>query len=397
VISWASLEFQPYFTATAANIGYGWWSHDIGGHLFGGKDDELATRWVQLGVFSPILRLHSSSNPFITKEPWSFGPAAREVQSRYLRLRHRLVPYLYTMSHRATVEGVPLVVPLYHVWSRDEQAYGHRTQFLFGTQLLVAPITSPADRGTTTGSVRAWLPEGTWVDVLNDLVYDGERELVLHRDLGGIPVLARSGAIVPLDAAEIPADDPGNPEHLEVLVVVGADGSLELIEDDGTGNGLDPSTSVRTPIRFHQADGRLSVGPADGALAAVPSVRSWTLTFLAVADVPVITATVDGVVAPVDTARTATRTSVTVTDVPAGSALVIDLGAEPRLAPNDVEARLFAFLEAAQIDYTVKTQVQGIATSDAPLHVRISHLHALGLDPALATAVDEILLARASA
>ena len=66
-ISWASLAFQPEFTATASNIGYGWWSHDIGGHIFGGRDDELATRWVQLGVFSPILRLHSSSNPFLVR------------------------------------------------------------------------------------------------------------------------------------------------------------------------------------------------------------------------------------------------------------------------------------------------------------------------------------------
>ena len=59
VISWDSLDFQPYFTATASNVGYGWWSHDIGGHMKGTKDDELATRWVQLGVFSPINRLHS--------------------------------------------------------------------------------------------------------------------------------------------------------------------------------------------------------------------------------------------------------------------------------------------------------------------------------------------------
>ncbi len=74
VISWASLDFQPYFTATAANIGYGWWSHDIGGHIFGVKDDELATRWLQLGVFSPVLRLHSSSEPFRRRSP---GPSGR--------------------------------------------------------------------------------------------------------------------------------------------------------------------------------------------------------------------------------------------------------------------------------------------------------------------------------
>ena len=70
VTSWNSLRFQPYFTATAANIGYGWWSHDIGGHCAGKKDPELMMRWVQLGVFSPIMRLHSTSNLFNGKEPW---------------------------------------------------------------------------------------------------------------------------------------------------------------------------------------------------------------------------------------------------------------------------------------------------------------------------------------
>jgi hypothetical protein len=60
VVSWASLEFQPEFTATSSNIGYGWWSHDIGGHMLGGRNDELVTRWVQYGVFSPIFRLHST-------------------------------------------------------------------------------------------------------------------------------------------------------------------------------------------------------------------------------------------------------------------------------------------------------------------------------------------------
>jgi alpha-glucosidase (family GH31 glycosyl hydrolase) len=395
VISWASLEFQPHFTATAANIGYGWWSHDIGGHLFGGKDDELATRWVQLGAFSPILRLHSSNNPFITKEPWSFGPQAREIQTWYLRLRHRFVPYLHTMNHRAAVEGVPLVVPLYHVWPRDEQAYVHPTQFAFGSQLLVAPITSPNDRRTATGSVRAWLPDGVWVDVLTDLVYDGGREAVLHRGLSGIPVLAPAGGLVPLDAREVPPDDAGNPEALEVLVIVGADGSFELVEDDGSGDGLDPATVARTPISFEQATGRVTVGPAGGALHAIPSQRSWTISFVAASGGGRPAATVDGTGVPASVHRTATRVAVTVADVPAGSVLVVDLGGPPPLVDNDVAGRLFALLEAAQIEFGVKTRIHAIATSDAPLHIRLSHLAALGLEPALATAVDEILLARA--
>ncbi len=76
VITWASLDFQPYFTATASNVGYGWWSHDVGGHFFGYKDDELAVRWTQFGVFSPITRLHSSDGPFNTREPWRYGERA---------------------------------------------------------------------------------------------------------------------------------------------------------------------------------------------------------------------------------------------------------------------------------------------------------------------------------
>lgn len=79
IISWNSLRFQPYFTATASNIGYSWWSHDIGGHMLGDYDEELQTRWLQFGVFSPITRLHSSRSPFNSKEPWFF-------QKQHLRL-----------------------------------------------------------------------------------------------------------------------------------------------------------------------------------------------------------------------------------------------------------------------------------------------------------------------
>src|SRR3954466_314158 len=100
VVSWASLEFQPEFTATASNAGYGWWSHDIGGHFKGYKDDELATRWVQLGVFPPLMRLPSGNNPFNTKEPGRFEPVSETVMKRFLRLRHQLLPYVTTMNVR---------------------------------------------------------------------------------------------------------------------------------------------------------------------------------------------------------------------------------------------------------------------------------------------------------
>jgi alpha-glucosidase (family GH31 glycosyl hydrolase) len=203
VVSWESLAFQPYFTATASNAGYGWWSHDIGGHFFGCNDDELATRWLQLGVFSPILRLHSGSDPFIAKEPWRFGEHARRLMGEALRLRHRLLPYLEAMSRRAHEQGEPLVQPMYYDHPWEDAAYGVPNQFMFGSDLLVAPITSPADRETGLASVRAWLPEGDWLDIFTGVGYRGGRTIELHRDLDSIPVLVRAGVEPPLSGDDV--------------------------------------------------------------------------------------------------------------------------------------------------------------------------------------------------
>ena len=393
VATWASLDFQAYFTAAAANIGYGWWSHDVGGHLGGARDDELAARWVQLGVLSPITRLHSTRSPFMSKEPWRFGPVARAAMVAALRLRHRLVPYLHTMNHRAAHEGVPLVTPMYHRYPRAPQAYAARTQYAFGSELVVAPITSPADPGTLTGSVAAWLPPGTWVDVLSGLVYDGDREAVLHRGLDAVPLLARAGALVPLDAAAVPGNDPVNPEALEVLLVVGTDGAFTLVEDDGVGDGCDEQRWARTPITFDQGAGTLTIGPARGATACVPVTRTWRVTAVAHA-ADEVSATVDGDVVDAEVEREPRRTSVTVADVPVEATLVVSLGTDPALAPNDVDERVMDLLVGAQVSYVVKQAVLDAVTGDAPLTVRLSRLLALDAGRPLEGAVAELLLAR---
>ncbi len=393
VVSWESLAFQPYFTATAANIGYGWWSHDIGGHMFGRKDDELATRWVQLGAFSPILRLHSSLSAFNTKEPWRFGDRAQNIMTRYLRLRHRLLPYLHTMNHRAARDGAPLVQPMYWLHPEAAQAYRVPNQFAFGTQLLVVPVTTPVHRELLMAPVPAWLPAGRWTDLFTGLHYDGDREVVLYRGLAEIPVLARAGAIVPLTADAIPGNDTDNPAAFEVLVVVGADGRFDLIEDDGRGTGLDPDTVVRTPMTFDQRSGVLTVGPATGRLSCIPGRRRWDITFLGLAATGLPTAAVEG--APVDAVVTtgSDRTTVSVDDVATTVSVTVTLWPEPAPAANDVSGQLFHLLDRAQIEFGVKERIHAIATSGQPLGLRLSRIQALQLDRDVERAVGELLLA----
>ena len=173
LITWESLDFQPYFTSTASNIGYGWWSHDIGGHMLGYKNDEMEARWYQFGVFSPINRLHSSSSEFNGKEPWRFKKEVHDTMCEFLRLRHRLLPYLYTMNHRAWAEGEPICQPMYYAYPENWDAYGRKNEYFFGSELIAAPVTTARIENLNVAKTKVWLPEGLWFDFFTDTVYQG--------------------------------------------------------------------------------------------------------------------------------------------------------------------------------------------------------------------------------
>lgn len=379
VISWASLAFQPYFTATASNIGYGWWSHDIGGHMFGVKDDELATRWLQLGCFSPINRLHSTLNPFNSKEPWRFSPEAEAVQSDTLRLRHRMVPYLHTMNERAHSQGRPLVEPLY--WGEPViEALSAKTSFRFGSELLVAPITSPALRDVGLGSVETRLPHGTWVDTYTGVVYDGGRRVTMHRGLDTYPVLAKAGGIVPLTGPDHLSVE--NPEALEVRVYAGADGSFTLYEDDDAAEPL----AARTPIVFDWAAGNLSIGPAIGELDVIPAVRDWTVTLVGAAQTSVA-----GHESTWDP-KTGSLT-VHLGPVPAGDAVTVTFDGPLTLSDNDVARRVFELVDRAQVPFAEKQGVMAAVLPGRDAGAASRDVLELHLEPALEAAVLELVLA----
>lgn len=230
IISWESLAFQPYFTANASNVGYGWWSHDIGGHMKGYRDEELSTRWIQFGVFSPIMRLHSSNSAFTGKEPWNYNAVSENIMKRYLKLRHEMIPYLYTMNYHASHDGQPLIRPMYYLEPEQPEAYEVPNEYYFGTELVVCPITEPTDKAAGTACVKAWIPEGKWYDIFSGLKYDGGRMLELYRSLEDIPVLAKEGAIIPLTDLTEYTNSVENPKELAVKIVPGKN---ECIYTDG--------------------------------------------------------------------------------------------------------------------------------------------------------------------
>ena len=294
VVSWASLAFQPYMTATAANVAYGWWSHDIGGHMRGIEDGELFARWVQFGVFSPIFRLHSTKNPFHERRPWAFDAEVGRVARDAMQLRHALIPYLYTLSRLDETEAVSPVRPMYHDYPDRDEAYACPDQYLFG-DLIVAPFIAPADADTRLARAVVWLPPGDWYHFFTGGHYRGDAWYAIYGGLGDIPVFARAGAIVPL-GPRVDWGGVGNPTELHVHVFAGADGRFTLYEDDGETTAYRDGAFVlsRFEQRWSDTSVRLSLAGAAGERSLLPDGRRVHLHVHGLAAPEEVTLLVDG-------------------------------------------------------------------------------------------------------
>lgn len=253
---WASLRYQPYFNHTASNVLYGYWSHDLGGHTFWDKqnevlDDELYMRWTQFGAFSPIMRTHSTKNARLIKEPWLKPDSVMEVLREAVLARYRFIPYIYSMAWKAHQTGVCLCRPLYYDWPDAEQAYDieWRNEYMFGDAILVAPITDPMENNIST--LRIWLPEGQWYEVKDwmngDLAeqtlqpIEGNQVIERTYTIHEYPLFVKAGSIIPT------ANDAGgitlNAFHCGKSV-------FELYQDEGDNQDYD-AHHLLTKIQYN--------------------------------------------------------------------------------------------------------------------------------------------------
>ncbi len=294
MICWPCLKFQPYFTSTATNVGYTWWSHDIGGHHRASKDDELYIRWVQYGLYSPIMRLHSTSNEFMGKEPWKHCWQAEQLAIKTLRERHALIPYLYSMNYRTHKHCFALCEPMYYPYPEEDEAYNVRNQFFFGSELMVCPITEKLDPKTNLAKVDVWLPKGKWTDIYTGAVYEGDKKITMYRGIESIPVFAKEGAIIPMSKDDI-NNDWTNPKDMVIRIFSGK-GDFTLYEDDGETNAYKKGNFAKTRLAVRELNGELTFTayPAEGDISTLPEKRSYTLILENAADAEKISVLIDG-------------------------------------------------------------------------------------------------------
>jgi len=385
VSSWESLDFQAYFTATSANVGFPFWSHDIGGFAGGIRDPELFIRWLQLGVFSPILRLHCTRNPFAVKEPWNFGSAAEPVIGQWLRLRHRMLPYLYTETCRQHTDGELLIRPMYYGWPLADRAYSEKNQYLFGSQLMVCPITAPADGLTGLAGVKAWLPEGIWTDIFTGKAYTGDRVTVLNRPMDQYPVLAKAGAIVPMAVLPEGSNSTENPEMLEIFVFPGASGSYRMYEDDGI--SLEPDKAFCTEFIYDEQMGTFTVkGSGDASL--VPEKRTYRITFRGFER---FMPEGEGIESGSYDAQTRS-VSVTLAACEPGQKITLSLPGAEKEQNADRAQRIFEFLNLAKISINQKRDIYTLVQRGCTTERILEELQAEQTDRRLMEVLTELLI-----
>ena len=383
IVTWKSLEFQPYFTATASNVGYTWWSHDIGGHIYGDRNDERVTRWVQFGVFSPIMRLHSTNNDFQSKEVWLYNKEAESAMSDFLRLRHRLIPYLYTMNYRAYKEGLPLMLPLYY-YSTDDLAYEYnQNEYWFGSEMIVAPITSPMSEVTLRGSVNVYLPDGMWFDLFTSHSYKGGRH-IMHRNIDTIPVLVKAGGIIPMAVTES-VNDISNPKTLNVVIFPGADNTFEMYEDDGCTNEYENGACVVTKMQLEWGK-KFTVSKPDGDESLFVKDRRYIMEFRKIEDCD-ITVTEDGKEKIFK--KHYRNGSMFVETENVNGEIAVQFNDEVKISGNDYKSEIFDLLLKAQYSYDMKEKVYRLLDEHS-IEKFAMEIMAMDIDDDLRSALLEI-------
>ena len=241
VASWEHLQMTLPMCLNLGLSGQPFVGSDIGGFI-GSPSGELYARWLQLGVFMPLMRTHTVAGS-APQEPWSYGEDFERINRSTIELRYRLLPYIYTVMHQASETGLPAMRPMILEHPHATEASWNQEQFYFGDHLLVAPVLWPGD---TTRQL--WLPEGRWFDFWERKVHSGPASVTLQAPIDRIPILVRAGGVIPLQPVmQFVGETPADP--LTLLVCVGDSSIAHYYEDDGLSFDYTRGVSARRTVK----------------------------------------------------------------------------------------------------------------------------------------------------
>jgi len=269
--NWDVLRAQLPAALNFTLSGIPYWSADIGGFFGGDPADpayaELYTRWYQFGAFNPMFRVHGTGE---SKEIWRFSAATQKILRDVTALRYRLLPYIYSASWDVTSRNGTMMRALAMDFRADAQAVATADQYMFGRTLMVAPVTSPhADVRTV------YLPANNdWFDFWTGKRYAGGKVIAAQADIATIPLYARAGSILPLGPV-VQYADQASEQPVELRVYPGRDGSFELYDDAGDGQGYTQGEHATRRFTWNQARQQLTIAPWQGSFPGLRRAQAY--------------------------------------------------------------------------------------------------------------------------
>lgn len=280
VVSWDTLRQIPLFNVNSSNNGVTWWSHDIGGYHNGTEDNELYIRFVQLGTFSPIMKLSSEAGKYYKREPWRWGIKTYDITKDYLQLRHRLIPYIYSEAYRLSRFGTPLLYPLYYTKGEMYDDPLYRNEYYFGSELFISPILNSKDYVMDRVIHKFYIPDGTWYDFITGKKFPGNRRYVSFFKDQDYPVFVKMGAIIPMAYGD-DIFSTKSPTNMEIQIFPGQSNNFVLYEDDGESNLYLKNNYVLTSIDYNYMPNNYTViiRALEGKGDVIPSLRNYKFVF----------------------------------------------------------------------------------------------------------------------
>jgi alpha-D-xyloside xylohydrolase len=275
--NWETFRRQIPAGLNLSLSGIPYWTTDIGGFVVANPDDpayrELFVRWFEFGTFCPIFRVHGTRTTN-QNELWSYGPEAQKTLVAYDKLRYRLMPYIYSLGWKTTNEGYTIMRPLVMDFREDVRAQNIGDTFMFGPDLLVAPVTEPA---ATTRHL--YLPEAKWYDFWTGESVTGGKTVDTQSPIERIPLYVRAGSILPMGpeieyAAEKAAD------RLEIRVYRGANGGFTLYEDENDNYNYEKGVHATIPLTWDDAAHTLIIGDRVGTYPGILDKRTFQIVFV---------------------------------------------------------------------------------------------------------------------
>ncbi|EAY25347.1 glycosyl hydrolase, family 31 [Microscilla marina ATCC 23134] len=278
--SWDGLKAQPLIMLSVGMSGIGYMHSDAGGFIYGEKDPELYTRWMQYAVFTPVVRPHACGEIYPEPTFWS-----EEVQNHiklFINLRYQLLPYNYTLAWKNSVTGMPLARPLFTQFANVPDTV--EDQYMWGDSILVAPVL---DKGIRNRNV--YLPKGNWYDFWNHQFLQGDSTINVGLTMDSIPVYVKSGSIIPT-TPEVQSTSFYTGETLQMTYYVGSENSqTQLYFDDGkTNNAYERGMYELVTIAATVNKGEiiLSTQVAGKGYGGAPKKRLYVFELIGLAQAP---------------------------------------------------------------------------------------------------------------